>query len=107
MEPEDRHVAKTEKPMEKALTTTWIVSAKLTFLFQAVCLYFYLFTTSLSLPLSIYQSLFLHFSRWIFFSLSSCEMGATTLIPDSSGTLPQSPNVAPSLAALASFVKSL
>lgn len=80
---------------KKPLKTTWILSAKLTFLLQAICLYFYLYITSLSLLLSIYQSLFVHLSRWIFFSLSSCEMGATTLIPDSSGTLPQSPNVAP------------
>ena len=80
---------------KQLLKTTWIVSVKLTFLFQAVCLYFYLYAY-FSLSYFVYLSIsFSPSLQMDFFSLSCCEMGATTLIPDSSGTLFQSPNAAP------------
>lgn len=94
MEPRDRHAAETKKPVQIALKnyldsiceTYLLISGRLS-LFLSICP-----LLSLFLCLSVSFSPFLQMD---FFSLSNCGMGATALIPDSSGALPQSPNVAP------------
>lgn len=94
VEPKDRHVAETKKPVQIALEnyldsiceTYLLISGRLS-LFLSICPLLSLF---LCLSVSFSPSL-----QMDFFSLFNCEMGATALIPDSSRALPQSANAAP------------